>query len=199
MNSRVRGKRSSNTKVTTSAEKSFPQTMVETVTVSNEATRETKQESVDMLTKKTRGRPKSSPKTEATKAAVETIEGSKTNENDALTASRKSTEKVNPIESNADLMSQVKEDAKLAGRGKGRGRKKDESVDEGKKEESNAEEESTVEVAEKKTRGRGRKSAAINDDKVEDVKVARGRKAKSMHAFVEVKEANDFSLEIFAC
>merc|ERR1719300_739840 len=145
MNSRVRGKRSSNTKVTTSAEKSIKETKVETITVSNEATRETEQESVDMLTKKTRGRPKSSPKTEATKAAVETIEGSKTNENDALTASRKSTEKVNPIESNADLMSQVKEDAKLAGRGKGRGRKKDESIDEGKKGGSNIEEESTVE------------------------------------------------------
>ena len=168
---------------------------METVTVTNEATGETKQESVDMLIKKTRGRPKSSPKTEATKAAVETIEGSKTNENDALTASRKSTEKVNPIESNADLMSQVKEDEKLAGRGKGRGRKKDESINEGKKGASNVEEESTVEVAEKKTRGRGRKSAAINDDKVEDVKVARGRKAKSMHAFVEIKETEDFSLE----
>merc|ERR1719300_2300175 len=82
MNSRGRGKRTSNTVVTTSAEKSIEETKVETVTVSNEATRETKQESVDILTKKTRGRPKSSPKTETTKAAVESIEGSKTNEND---------------------------------------------------------------------------------------------------------------------
>ena len=81
-------------------------------------------------------------------------------------------------------------------RARGRGRKKDESVDEGKKKESIAEEESTMEVAEKKTRGRGRKSAAINDDKVEVVKVAKGRKAKSMHAFVEIKDITSTHLMI---
>merc|ERR1712098_340638 len=51
-----------------------------------------------------------------------------------------------------------------------------------------------VEEEDKPARGRGRNSPTNNVDKA-DVKVPRGRKAKSLHAFVEVKEPKDISEE----